>query len=879
MIPLQDEIIIQALPLTWLFVMKYRVHIKSKNRNNAIIEGAEKLGVASSLVQVLEAEGENFIISLVNSPGEFELEARDDKMAVILRTITPSTGTGSFVTAEDIQKALSDLKVIYGIDKDIINSIVKEIKETGKTRKNIAIAKGLSPQKGEKAKIELKIGRDALNKDPRASSVVKPGQIIAVKIPATSGIMGKNIFGEDMPPVPGDDIDFLPGENVIIKENNYISEVYGAARGTWQGISVTDFVKVSRDRMYVEMPLFPVLADNSILSFEDISDILKNKGIKYGINNELIHAALKKGVAVENFRVAEAVPEKNGIDSKIDFQFKINGEDPEEADKKRLNGERSEDTLSVSRDIVLGGEILARKIPPVKQEDGRSVTGDVLKGLKPNDRKIKAGDNVDTRDNGLAFFVAEGIIAGYADYTRDTISVEHPLSISEDLLTASITLYPPSSEKRALTFEMVKEIIDQAGIKYGVNLDELENILSSVKEKTSVIVAKGKAAVDGEDAVIDIRFDKDRHAGMFVDGTDRMDFREQSFILNVKKGDVLAQKIPFTSGNDGKNILGDSIPASPGKDKKLIPGTNVLVSDEGLIADIDGMVHISDGSKISVLKSHEVSGDIDMHTGNLTMDGSLVIKGWVCSGFVVRASGEVHIGKGVEQATIDAGAGLYIHGGIIGADRENIVSGGKIAAFFIENAKAHAKDDIIVRDDIRNSSCSTSGSIDVTGGKGRIIGGTTTAYRDIKANETGSPAGVRTKIIIGVDPETSIRMDKISGKLEEFNRQRAKIDMYLIRFSNKRKLSDPPKSIRLRLDKLIKQRREIVKMEAKLIRYKEKLVRKEKADDIHPPSLTVNKIVYAGTVIRIEDAVLEIKEDIPGKVKFFLNNENKVIYK
>ena len=68
-------------------------------------------------------------------------------------------------------------------------------------------------------------------------------------------------------------------------------------------------------------------------------------------------------------------------------------------------------------------------------------------------------------------------------------------------------------------------------------------------------------------------------------------------------------------------------------------------------------------------------------------------------------------------------------------------------------------------------------------------------------------------------------------------------------------------------------------MEARLTRYKEKLVKKDKAEDIHPPSLTVSKIVYAGTVIRIEDAVLEIKEDIPGKVKFFLNNENKVIYK
>ena len=122
--------------------MKYRVHIKSKNRKNAIIEGAEKLGVDPSQVKVSEEDGDNIIISHINSSGEFEIEARDDKMATVLKIITPSSGTGSPVTAEDIEKALSDLSVIYGIDKDIISSIVREVSETGKTRKNAVIAKG-----------------------------------------------------------------------------------------------------------------------------------------------------------------------------------------------------------------------------------------------------------------------------------------------------------------------------------------------------------------------------------------------------------------------------------------------------------------------------------------------------------------------------------------------------------------------------------------------------------------------------------------------------------------------------------------------------------------------------------------------------------------
>ncbi len=864
--------------------MKYSVHIKSKDKKSALIEGAQQLGVASSEVFVSEESGDAFIISLINSPGEFEIEVMDDKMASILRVITPPSGTGTPVTAEDIENSITGMGVIFGIDQDTIHNTVKEVQETGKTNKNITIAKGCPPQKGEKAKIELKIGRDAANKDPRASGIVKPGQIIAVKTPATPGVPGKNIFGEDVPAIPGDDILFSAGENVVIKNNGtcFVSEVYGTARGTWQNISVTDYIKVSKDRMWVEMTLFPVISDNSKLSFDDIAESLKNKGIKYGINSLSIQTALEKGEPVENFRVAEAIPAIDGINAKIDFQFKINDQNPEEADKKRIDG--TLDPVTVKRDIVFGGDILARKIPAVKQEDGKTVTGDVIKGVKPGDRKIKAGSNVISRDNGSVFVVSDNLAAGYPDYYKDTISVEDPLTISEDKLSATITLYPVSSEKQSLTIDLIKKIINNAGIKYGVSLGEVEKFLSSVEKKSSplkkIIVAQGKAPVDGTDAIIDIKFEQEKRAGSVVKGTDRMDFREQAFIHNVKKGDILAEKIPLTTGNDGENIFAETIPASPGKDKKLIPGANAVLSDNGLrmTSDMDGMVIISDGNRIAVLKSHEVTGDIDMNTGNLSMDGSLVIKGWICTGFVVRASGEIHVGKGIEQATVDAGAGLYVHGGILGGDKADILSGAKLSAFFIENAKVHAKGDITIRDDIRNSSVSTGSSLDATAGKGRIIGGTVTAFREINANEIGTIAGVKTSIIVGVDPELSGRMDKIAKHLEEFKRQRAKIDMCLARFSNK-ELSGLPKSIRFRIDKLIIQRRKIAQMEAKLNKYKEKVLLKEKAREAHPHSITVNKTVYAGTRIKIDGSVLDVNEDISEKVTFCLDDNYQVICK
>ncbi len=862
--------------------MKYRVRIKAKNRKDAIAEGAERLGIDPSKVIILEEANENYLISIIDAPGEYDIEIRDDKMAAILRVITPPTGTGTPAIIEDIEKELSVLGISYGIEHELIRTAVKEVNETGKSQGNITIAKGAPPQKGEKARVEVKVGKDALNKDPKASVMVKPGQVIAIKIPATSGTPGKNIFGEDIPAVQGDDIPFMTGENVAINKNgtDYVSLCYGAARVTWQGISVTDFVSISKDRMYAELSLFPVLFDNSRLTLDDIADILKNKGVKHGINTTSIQAVLDKGAPVENFRVAEATPAKDGIDSKMEFMFRVNGIDPEEAAKNRAEGV----LLAVdTRDIVLGGEILARKIPPVKQEDGKTITGEVIRAIKPEDRKIRAGNNVDARDNGHLFAVSEGVTAGYADYSGDSISVMNPLEISEDRLSASMVLYAPSSMKRVITIDLIREVIEKAGIRYGIDLGEIEGFLASEGKKGSppkkIVIAKGNAPVHGEDAKINLSFSMEREAGHIDGKTGLMDFREQSLIHNVKKGDTLAEKIPFSAGTHGKDIFGDVIPASPGKDCKLFPGKNVIISPDGLklISDMNGMV-ILDGNRISVTQSNEIQCDIDMSTGNITMEGSLIIQGWVCTGFIVRASGEIHVGKGVDQAVIEAGAGLFIRGGIIGGEDVNVISGGDLTASFIEKAKVHAKGDIIVHNDILNSSVSTGSSIDATGGKGRIIGGLVAALRGIKANETGSPAGIKTNIIIGFDPEKIKREEKIKNQLESFRRQKAKIDMALVKFRNQKGQAETPRSIRLKLDELIKQRRNIVQMETKLNSYMEELQQKESETKDNPPSLTVNRMVFAGTKINIKGSVMDVETDMPGKIKFYLDDNGQITF-
>jgi len=202
----------------------------------------------------------------IKCPGsQFDIVIREDKMAASIGAITPPAGNAKPVRVESVEQELADSNIVFGIDKKAIESLVSEVPATGTLRKNITVAVGEPAKAGERARIEMRIGRDAANKDPQAARMVKPGQIVAVKVPATKGKPGRNIFGEEVPAPDGTDIELSSGENVTIAADGsaLVAAAYGAARATGHTVSVTSLIRVSPDDMWAEMPLFPTLADNS----------------------------------------------------------------------------------------------------------------------------------------------------------------------------------------------------------------------------------------------------------------------------------------------------------------------------------------------------------------------------------------------------------------------------------------------------------------------------------------------------------------------------------------------------------------------------------------------------------------------------------------
>jgi len=858
------------------------VTISEENDKAARIEGARQLGVQPDEVTVVQVNKATYIVSKKNAPGQFDIVIREDKMGAAIKTITPPLGNGKPVTVEDIKHALDDLNIVVGIDNQVIEKIVSEVIDTDIPRNNIQVAVGEAAKSGKDGRVELKIGRDAVNKVPSANSMVKQGQIIAVRVPPTKGEPGRNILGEEVAK-HGKDVNFTAGDNVIVTEDGstFIAALYGKARSTSKDVSVENLVKVNKSGMWAKISIFPTLADNSKLTFKDVCATLEQTGIVHGIKENLIKNVIEAGETVRNLTLAEATLAKDGVDARIEFKFRLNGDDPETIDAARQVGRLHASTIL--KEMFTAGDVLAIKIPMEAPVHGSTVLGDTIFGPTPKDKHVTAGTNVAVLDDGLTYVVAEDVTVSYADYVDGSLRADEPLLVSEDKFRVYLSVHPPSESGRMLTMELVEKLLSHRGIIQGVDLNAVEQVLSEVVSKNmpihDVVVAEGIAPERGEDARIEFKFQQEKIAGIIDERSGRINYKERESIQSVKAGDILAVKTPLKHGKGGVDVFGDIITAEPGTEKVLTPASNVGASDDGLsfTSEIEGMVILTRDNKIFVAKQYEVPGDVDYSTGNLSMEGSLDIKGWIRSGFDVRASGEIRIGGGIENATVKAGGDIYIHGGIIGSGEGRVHAGGNLTARFIENARVHADGNIFVRDDILRSTVSANGSIIVTEGKGRIRGGSVEAVKGIEVNEIGSDAGVRTRVSVGMESKDRKLLADVKKRLTDFKRKRAKMDMTLAQYVKKRTKKALFQKTSRKLGTLAKLRREIVSKEARMTKYRKELVQKMSENEIEPVAVKVKKTVHLGTTVFVYDYVYHVTEDIRGKVLFVLNAEKQSI--
>ncbi len=330
------------------------------------------------------------------------------------------------------------------------------------------------------------------------------------------------------------------------------------------------------------------------------------------------------------------------------------------------------------------------------------------------------------------------------------------LTVSEDKLNAFFSINKEKSV--SFTLQDVKDYLEKKGIKYGIIDDEnISAYLENIEDlDTPLKVAEGKLPDTGIDASIKYYFDTDPlKIGTVKDGG-AIDFKNRGDIPQVKKGDLLAEKIPVVEGATGHDVYGRYLSVSKPKDITLRKGKGTSISEDKLkiYAETDGMPEISAVGKVYVSPRLEISGGVGLKTGHVDFEGKIDVVGTIQSGYRVR--GNSLKANEILKAEIEMEGDISVPGGIIGA---KIKSGGSISAMYIHESDIEVLGDVLVEKEIIDTKINTSGACIAKNGP--ILSSRVSAKKGIQAVQIGSEISKPCHLSVGYDEKVKEDIDAI----------------------------------------------------------------------------------------------------------------------
>lgn len=441
-------------------------------------------------------------------------------------------------------------------------------------------------------------------------------------------------------------------------------------------------------------------------------------------------------------------------------------------------------------------------------------------------------------------------VARTEDEPDPDLDAQATVFMTRDMLAAWLFVYPPSNKGRELDKEMLAQVLKDNSIQYGVD----EGILDSLPERDDryfhlFLVARGDPAVHGKDGSIVDMFARKVEREISIDEFNQVDYSSLNLVQNVKEGETICRIVLPTEGVPGKTVQGNEIPAKNGRAAVAPKGRNTEVSEDGtkLYATRAGHVEFS-GRSFQVKPLLEIGSNVDFSVGSINFLGDVHVHGDVCSGFTVRATGNVTIDGVVEASTVEAGGDLVVTKGVLGNNQAVITSHRTIYAKYLENCRVHARENLQT-DCIVNCDVYSDGAVSVRSGRGTIIGGWVRAAHELNASVVGSRAERATMITLGGQPCEDFEKELLAQELRDLREEYEK---------TQRQPDSPAKLSRM---STLRMKMSVNKL--KLEQFDKEDSAKmmlQPPEEIHDMRMTCG-IVYPGTEVRIGMAKLKVKQE------------------
>ncbi|WP_136479443.1 DUF342 domain-containing protein [Acetivibrio thermocellus] len=180
-------------------------------------------------------------------------------------------------------------------------------------------------------------------------------------------------------------------------------------------LDATIDVNISPDKMKATMVIRPP-DGGRMLTKDEMMEILKNSGVRYGINESMLENVSKYPVYNEIIVIAEGTPPINGQNGKVEFHFDL---------KKERKPTILEDGRVDFRELnliesVKKGQVLCTLVPPLPGTPGRTVEDIEVPALDGKPAVLPKGKNVEISEDGQSLIAG---IDGQVNYIDGKVSV------------------------------------------------------------------------------------------------------------------------------------------------------------------------------------------------------------------------------------------------------------------------------------------------------------------------------------------------------------------------------------------------------------------------------------------------------------------------
>ena len=442
---------------------------------------------------------------------------------------------------------------------------------------------------------------------------------------------------------------------------------------------------------------------------------------------------------------------------------------------------------------------------------------------------------------------------------------EYNLRVSEDSTAVLLDCDLSSVELDKLVDNISKEL-EELGVKDPPDQkqlkDQLQQIEPVIPHLVDFVLIKGESPVPPTNGRVE--WDGDFFNNGFVANkeTGKVDYREKASNESVKKGMLLGHQIPVKEGKDGLNVFGNVIPAE--KPEQYYPkvGENIRfdLNKNSYYAEISGRVRLVSDT-LYVDEVYTVDEDVDITTGNILHTGAVVVKRDVLGGAKIETAGNIEVCGIIENAEIQAGGDLVVHGGIRQSEGHKVVVEGCINAKYIDGGNIQANKDIVVEREIINSTLHTLGAVVIP--KGRIVGGEIVALRGVYVGQAGSKSYTPTMLVAGEDFSVRGKLNLKKVKIKRLAQELEQLKNFLDKL-----MSDSESNPEHDQDEYTEKQARVPELEQELgALIKESKDISSEAAERAGKVVVVENTLYPKTTICLGDEKLTVAEECVGKVE------------